>query len=77
MESDILREITLTSVNYDVLEEVLLMKIKIGKDFKVGETPITFNKRIMGESKRRLIPFIISYIKTMFRLIGIRIRGVA
>lgn len=77
MESDILREITLTSVNYDVLEEVLLlMKIKIGKVFKVGETPITFNKRIMGESKRRLIPFIISYIKTMFRLIGIRIRGV-
>ena len=75
--ADILKEITLTSVNYDVLEEVLLlMKIKIGKDFKVGETPITFNKRIMGESKRRLIPFIISYIKTMFRLIGIRIRGV-
>ena len=74
--ADVLREITLTSVNYDVLEEVLLlMKIKIGKDFKVGEIPITFNKRIAGESKRRLIPFIISYLKTMFRLIGIRIRG--
>ena len=74
--ADVLHEITLTSVNYDVLEEVLLlMKIKIGKSFKVGEIPITFNKRIAGESKRRLIPFIISYLKTMFRLIGIRIRG--
>ena len=74
--ADVLREITLTSVNYDVLEEVLLlMKLKIGKDFKVGEIPITFNKRLAGESKRRLIPFIISYIKTMFRLIGIRIKG--
>ena len=74
--ADVLREITLTSVNYDVLEEVLLlMKLKIGKDFKVGEIPITFNKRIAGESKRRLIPFIISYLKTMFRLIGIRIKG--
>ena len=74
--ADALHEIKLTSVNYDVLEEVLLlMKIKIGKSFKVGEIPITFNKRIAGESKRRLIPFIISYIKTMFRLIGIRIRG--
>ena len=51
------------------------MKLKIGKNFKVGEIPITFNKRIAGESKRRLIPFIISYIKTMFRLIGIRIKG--
>ena len=73
--ADVLREIKLTCTNYDVLEEVLLlMKLKIGKDFKVGEIPITFNKRIAGESKRRLIPFIISYIKTMFRLIGIRIR---
>ncbi len=74
--ADVLRQIKLTSTNYDVLEEVLLlMKLKTGKDFKVGEIPITFNKRIAGESKRRLIPFIISYIKTMFRLIGIRIRG--
>ena len=74
--ADVLREITLTSTNYDVLEEVLLlMKLKIGKSFKVGEIPITFNKRIAGESKRRLIPFIISYIKTMFRLIGIRIKN--
>ena len=74
--ADVIREVKLTSVNYDVLEEVLLMmKLKIGKNFKVAEIPITFNKRIAGESKRRLIPFIISYIKTMFRLIGIRIKG--
>lgn len=74
--ADVLREIKLTCTNYDVLEEVLLlMKLKIGKDFKVAEIPITFNKRLAGESKRRLIPFIISYIKTMFRLIGIRMKG--
>lgn len=74
--ADVLREIKLTCTNYDVLEEVLLlMKLKVGKNFKVAEIPITFNKRLAGESKRRLIPFIISYIKTMFRLIGIRIKG--
>lgn len=74
--ADIIRQVKLTSVNYDVLEEVLLlMKLKVGKDFKVAEIPITFNKRIAGESKRRLIPFIISYIKTMFRLTAIRIKG--
>ena len=74
--ADRIREVKLTCTNYDVLEEVLLlMKLKVGKGFKVAEIPITFNKRIAGESKRRLIPFIISYIKTMFRLIGIRIRG--
>jgi len=74
--ADVVREVKITCTNYDVLEEILLlMKLKIGKNFKVGEIPITFNKRIAGESKRRLIPFIISYIKTMFRLIGIRIKG--
>ena len=75
--ADLIRQVKLSSVNYDVLEEVLLlMKLKAGKkNFRVGEIPITFNKRIAGESKRRLIPFIISYIKTMFRLIGIRIKG--
>lgn len=74
--ADVIRQVKLTSVNYDVLEEVLLlMKLKVGKNFKVTEIPITFNKRIAGESKRRLIPFIISYIKTMFRLTAIRIKG--
>ena len=74
--ADVLRQIKLTSTNYDVLEEVLLlMKLKIGKDFKVGETPITFNKRIAGESKRRLIPFILDYIRSLFRLTAMRIRN--
>ncbi len=75
--ADVIKQVKLTSVNYDVLEEVLLlMKLKVGKkNFKISEIPITFNKRIAGESKRRLIPFIISYIKTMFKLIGIRIKG--
>ena len=38
----------------------------------MGEVPITFRKRVYGESKRQLIPFIISYIKSLFKLIGIR-----
>ena len=75
--ADVLKQIDLKCVNYDVLEEILLaMKIKIGKkDFKISEVPISFTKRIYGESKRRLIPFIISYIKTLFRLTAMRIRG--
>ena len=76
-DAKLVKDIDLKSVNYDVLEEILLiMKKKAGpKNFRYGEIPISFNKRIYGESKRRLIPFIISYIKTIFRLIGIRIRG--
>ena len=70
-----LKQITLTCKNYDVLEEILLkLKLLVGKkEFRIAESPISFHKRLYGESKRQLIPFIISYIKTLFRLLGMRI----
>ena len=42
---------------------------------KVVETPITFDKRLFGNSKRRLIAFIISYMKSVFYLTGIRLKA--
>ncbi len=72
-----LKKVTLECRNYDVLEEVLL-KLKLnrpGKKLAVGEVPITFSKRMYGESKRQLIPYIISYLKTIVRLVGIRLRA--
>lgn len=71
------KDIKLRCVNYDVLEEILLeMKLKKGKQgFRIAEVPIAFNKRIYGESKRRLIPFIMSYIGTLARLTARRIKG--
>ena len=65
--------------HYDVLQEVLL-KLKLkkqarGKKLKVVETPITFDKRLFGNSKRRLIAFIISYMKSVFYLSGIRLKA--
>ncbi|MBR3104099.1 MAG: glycosyltransferase [Lachnospiraceae bacterium] len=67
--------------NYDVLQEVLL-KLKLkkqarGKKLKVVETPITFDKRLFGNSKRRLIAFIISYMKSVFYLGWIRLKAVS
>lgn len=72
-----LRNIELECKNYDVLEEVLL-KLKLKKSrhkLRVGEVPISFNKRVYGESKRQLGKFIISYIKTIFWLVGIRVKS--
>lgn len=74
-KTDDLKNVELQCINYDVLQEVLL-KIKLyrkDRRLDIGETPISFSKRLYGESKRRLIPFIISYIKTIFRLLAIRI----
>lgn len=63
--------------NYDILEEVLL-RIKLLKKpnkLVVKETPIYFDKRLFGESKRQLFKFICSYISTLFMIIGIRIKN--
>ena len=70
-----LREVELTCENYDILEEVLLLVRLNHPDLVIKEIPITFNKRMFGESKRQLLPFIASYIRTLFRLLGVRIRA--
>jgi len=70
-----LKKVLLTRNNYDVLQEVLL-RMKINNPaLKIGEVPITFEKRAFGESKRKLAQFIISYLKTLFVLTLARIHG--
>ncbi len=69
-----LKAITLKCKNFDVLEEVVFMLKINNKPFKIGEVPIMFSKRIFGDSKRKLVPFIVTYVKTLFRLIGLRIK---
>lgn len=72
-----IQAVKLTCSNYDVLQEVILrMKINKrsqGKKLRIGETPIVFNKRMYGESKRQLLKFICGYIVTLFKLIRINL----
>ena len=69
-----LKTVKLRNQNYDVLQEVLLkLKLQNGGRLRIGEVPITFGKRIYGDSKRRLLPFIMSYIRTLFQLTLLRI----
>ena len=75
-----IKAVNLVRDNYDVLQEVIL-KMKINKrkkhqKFKIGESPIVFNKRMYGESKRQLLKFIRGYIVTVFMLIGINIKSI-
>jgi len=70
-----LTKIRIESQNYDVLQEIL-MKIQFNKQRKIqiGEVPIALGKRVYGESKRKLIVFIRDYIKTLIRLMGMRLK---
>lgn len=69
----------LISVHFDVVEEVLLrLKIKKssqGKKIKVVETPIIFDERMFGNSKRLLFAFSIAYITSIFRLSALRLKA--
>lgn len=67
-----IKSLKLESDNFDIVEEILIKLCLTNKDYKIREVPITFEKRKQGKSKRKLIKFIFSYIKTMKRLIKIR-----
>jgi len=71
--SDQLKAVTLTCTNYEVLQEVILRMKKNKKNFTIAEVPIVFEKRMFGQSKRKLMRFIMSYVQTLFRFMKIRL----
>lgn len=68
----LLKSVHLVCTNYEVLEEVILRMKKSKKSLSIAEVPIVFEKRMYGQSKRRLFSFILTYIKTIFLFIRIR-----
>jgi len=54
------------AVNQEIFLKLRLMKAD--KRLSVGETPIVFENRMEGKSKRRLFVFIPEYIQNIFRL---------
>ena len=65
--SEQLKKLDLQCNNFDLVEEILI-RLAAQKDFHFREIPIVFSKRKAGSSKRKLIPFIISYLGTIIRL---------
>jgi dolichol-phosphate mannosyltransferase len=58
--------------NFDIVEEILIKLSYSFDPYVIRELPISFNKRVAGESKRDLVKFIISYIKTIRKLMRIK-----
>lgn len=67
-----IKNLELECDNFDIVEEILIKLKYCSNQFKVKEIPISFNKRAAGESKRDLAKFIVSYIKTMKKLLKIK-----
>lgn len=66
-KAELVKELDLKCDNFDIVEEILIL-MNIRHKLSIKEVPITFNKRMYGESKRDLIKFIFSYIGTISKL---------
>lgn len=58
--------------NFDIVEEIIIKLSVFHKNYKIREVPISFNKRMYGESKRDLVKFVFSYISTIVKLFNIK-----
>jgi len=63
-----LRNLKLEEKNFEIVEEILIKIIKNDKNIKIVEIPSRFLIRKYGKSKRNLIAFTISYLKSLNRL---------
>lgn len=71
-KKELVKSLVLECDNFDIVEEILIKLCMVNKPFVVKEIPISFNKRMAGESKRSLIRFIFSYIGTIKRLLSLK-----
>lgn len=58
----------LESNDFDILEEILIKASLHNPPARIGEVPVTFERRKAGESKRKLVQFAFGYLKTLKRL---------
>ena len=66
---DDLQRISLKCRDFDVVEEILFrLRDLHGPGFRVAEVPDHFRERVHGVTKRRLGPFVVSYVVTLVRL---------
>ncbi len=64
-----LAQITLTSADFDIVEELLFrLKMIHGRSLVIAEVPDRFLARHHGVTKRKLGPFVVSYLRTLVYL---------
>lgn len=71
-KSALFTDISLTSNNFDIVEEILIRIKKKYPSIRLVEIPIYFDKRTAGKSKRDLLKFIFSYLSSMNRLLKMK-----
>ena len=70
-----LKSVEITSTNFEIHQEVLLKLLMTYPDLKVSEYPIRFVKRKYDKSKRRMVSFATSFLKSIVKLTKMRRLG--
>lgn len=66
------RKLRLECMHFDVVEEILVKLVFSRPNFRLKETPSTFEKRKAGKTKRQLMAFALGYIGTLWRLASLK-----
>jgi dolichol-phosphate mannosyltransferase len=66
----VLDELAITCRNFDALEEILVRAYCRGA--RIVEVPMRYQRRAHGRSHARLLPFAISYLKTLLKMMRLR-----
>jgi dolichol-phosphate mannosyltransferase len=64
----VIKPLRLESNDFDIVEEVLIKASFRKPPATVGEVPVTFARRMAGESKRKLVQFALGYLTTLQKL---------
>ena len=65
----------LTGKNFDIIQEIVFKTKKLsGKAFNLVEVPYRWNERLDGKPKRRLVPYIFSYVQMLLKFMILRIK---
>jgi dolichol-phosphate mannosyltransferase len=63
-----LRGLRLVCAHFDIVEEILCRLVHGRPPATVKEIPVTFKKRMFGDTKRNLVVFVANYLYTIVRL---------
>ncbi len=71
----IISQLELSGKNFDIIQEIVFKTKKLtGKSFRLVEIPYRWNERIDGKPKRRLIPYIFSYVQMLLKFVTLRLK---
>lgn len=66
--AELVRDVPLRCSHFDVIEEVLVQLLRRHRGLRIVEVPVSFRRRMFGETKRNLLTFALGFAVTLLRL---------